>query len=255
MMAVLLAIILGLLAGHAVAGAIFWALLKVPESNVWMLSLSALLSVLLAVVIGWVETAAALTWTGRYRAAERAKRSLANIPATVVALLVFAAAWWLTGWAAFRIGLQRGEIDAAVMARFGWTDTAWIHAAIAWAIWFVRYGVGLSLALSLLVVAATDGFSAILRFRWFVRGLSPLRLLLVAWWLWVLIWLPWQVVYWRPRSLPTTWLEPTFVTVKVLIVYVRANTGWALVLRTVTRAVAPPAPPVSSAAAATGGPA
>lgn len=243
MMAALVATVLWLLVGHAVAGGVFWGLLQVPESNVWMLSLSALLSALFIVLVGFVETDAMLMWTGRWGIGERAARSVRNIPAAIIALLVFAAFWWFTAWMMGRAYTYRGEIDAALMARFGWTKTAWVHSTIAWIVWFVRYPIGVSLALSLTASAAAQGYAAIVRFRWLVRGLAPLRLALVTVWLLVLIWLPWQAVYWRPRSLPANWLEPVFVAAKLLVIYLVANVGWSLVLRTVARGAARAATP------------
>jgi hypothetical protein len=38
-------------------------------------------------------------------------------------------------------------------------------------------------------------------------------------------------VFWRPKGLPATWLEPAFVLVKLAVIYLLANIGWALVLR------------------------
>jgi hypothetical protein len=243
MMPALVAVVLWLLVGHAAAAGVFWGLLQVPESNAWMLSLSALLSVVLVALVGFVETGGVLRWVGTSRFGERLARAVRNIPASIVAMLVFSAVWWITGWLASQAGGHRGEIDAALMARFGWTKTAWVHTTIGWAIWFVRYTVGLSLALTLMVVGAVQGFGAVVRFRWLGRGLSPLRLVLVAAWLLILIWLPWQAVYWRPRSLPANWLEPVFVTVKLLVIYLTANIGWALVLWTVARGATPAAAP------------
>jgi hypothetical protein len=239
MMAALVATVLWLLVGHAVAGGLFWGLLQVPESNAWMLLLSVVLSALCIAVVGFVETDALLMWTGHQPISRRAARSVRNLPAAILGLLVFAAFWWFTAWVMGRTYVHHGEIDAALMARFGWTKTAWVHSTIAWIIWFVRYPIGVSLALSLAAGAAAQGYGAVVRFRWLIRGLAPLRLVLVTVWLLALIWLPWQAVYWRPRSLPSTWLEPVFVAAKLLVIYVVANVGWSLVLRTVARAATP----------------
>ena len=249
MIAVLVRVVVWLLAGHAVVGGLYWSLLLVPESNAWMLTFSALLVALVVVAFGWVETAAALTWTGRYPFGSRMRRALRGVPAMVVGIVVFGLVWWLTGWVLGWADDHRGEIYAALMARFGWTRTGWVHATIAWAVWVVRYPIGLSLGLAPLVAAAVDGFPALLRLGWVLRALAPVRLALTAVCLLAFVWLPWHAVYWRPKALPATWLQPAFVTAKLLIIYVLMNVGWALILKTAAwgsarpAAAAPPAPP------------
>ncbi len=129
----------------------------------------------------------------------------------------------------------RSRMDAAIMAGTGITRTAWLHTAIAWAVWFVRYGIGLSVAVTLMLAAATGGVRVVLGLGWPRRGLAPLQILAVALIVLLFMVLPWQAVYWRPASLPPNWLEPAFVTTKLLALYLVIHLGWALVLGTVAR--------------------
>jgi hypothetical protein len=243
MIAVLVASVVWLIVGHAVLGGLFWGLLQVPESNAWMLAVSALLVLLLFVVGGWVETTAALMWVRPSGVRERSRRALGALPVFLLGLIVFGAAWWVSGWFASYAVAHRGGIDAALMARFGWTRTGWIHEALAWIAWFVRYPIGLSLALAATISGAVDGPRAVIRLRWIARALSPVRLLVVALWLLLFVWLPWQAAYWRPRSVPTNWVEPVFVAAKLLVIYLLMNIGWSLVLRALARRKPAATPP------------
>ena len=53
---------------------------------------------------------------------------------------------WLTGAAASWHGRYAGQVDAAIIARTGWTRTAWLHEAADWLIAAVRWVIGVSLA-------------------------------------------------------------------------------------------------------------
>lgn len=232
MMPRLAAVAAGLAAGHAVAGSLGWWLVNVPDSNAAVLFLSALLACAVVSVTGWVQVAACLTWieTGTMR--QRAARSARALPVFVVAVLIFFLLWQAVGRGESWLVEMRGENDAAIMSRTGSARTAWVHVAIGWAAWFLRYVMGLSLALTLLVTGAIRGPRSLLRPSWVLRALRPLQLAITAILLLVFIVLPWQVVYWRPDSLPANWLEPAFAGLKLLAIYAAMHAGWALVLGT-----------------------
>jgi hypothetical protein len=232
MLYALFAIVAWLAFGHAVLGGLFWALLQVPESNVFMVALSALLAILLLVVAAWVEVFALLSWAPSEAPAVRIRRTVRAVPAFLVSLALFGIVFWISARAGDWLSAHRGEMDAWLIVHLRLVKSGPIHAALAWLLWFVRYGLGLSLALALLADLVTSGFRSIARPSWLRAGLRPRRFALVALWMLVFVWLPWQAVYWRPKSLPPTWLEPAFVAVKLLVIYLLANVGWALVLRT-----------------------
>ena len=257
----LLAIVAWLALGHAVLAALFWGLLQVPESTVFMVALSALLVVLLLVVAAWVEVVALLRWrrgladgeagaamvTGVASSAApggassaltaardiRVRTMARAVPAFLIAHAVSGVVFGLTARADTWLIAHRGEIDAWMIAHVKTVRTAWLHTTLAWSLWLVRYGIGLSISLALLVQLATSGLSSIRRLTWLGAGLKPSRVLLIALWVFGFVWLPWQAVYWRSKSLPATWLEPAFVTTKLLVIYLLANVGWALTLKTV----------------------
>jgi hypothetical protein len=146
----------------------------------------------------------------------------------LIASLIFLALYWLTGrfdawWSA-----HRGEIDAWLMMRTA-PRTRLLHVAVDWLIWFVRYPLALSLAVSFF----SAWLQSLVRARpleWLRAALHwrPLVGLTLA--LLIFIVLPWRFVYWRPESLPPNWLEPVFVGVKLFAIYVLLNAGWAVVL-------------------------
>lgn len=63
---------------------------------------------------------------------------------------------------------------------------------------------------------------------------------MIAFALFVGIWLPWQAVYWRPASLPPTWAQPVFAALKLLMLFVVANVAWAFILKMASRHSAEP---------------
>ncbi len=115
------------------------------------------------------------------------------------------------------------------MAQFGWTNTGWLHTAFRWLLVFVRF-LGLSLGVSLAWAVASSGFAGVGRTGWLRDAVSLRRLLTLAGILVVFFWLPWRAVNWRPAWLAPNWQETTFVVLKLGILYVLANLGWALVL-------------------------
>ena len=114
-----------LLVGHAVWLAIFWGLLQVPESSVWMLALSAVLALTL-VVVGGRGAGRRLGGVGSGAPAGGGAAAAASVTCRPrwLPMLLFGAIWWLTG-AVFdwHTGIA-GQIDAWVIARTGRTDTA-----------------------------------------------------------------------------------------------------------------------------------
>lgn len=229
MIARLAAVVGWLLAGHALLGGIYWMLLNVPESNTVALAASALLALLLLVGAGIVDTTALLALRPSWPWRRALTRSVALLPMFLLALLLWLAVSWTCGWLEAVHDARRGEIDAWLIARFDWTNTAGLHRTIDHALTFVRYIVGLSLAVGLLGTAAFDGAGAALRLRWLWSSLTR-QVVVVAVAVFGLIWLPWQAVYWHPRVIPATSTELAFVSAKLLVLALLTHLGWALVL-------------------------
>ncbi len=96
--------------GHAVAAALFWAFLNVPESSVPMLALSALTLAACALVAGLTETTAIRAAAGGVGWRAALFHGVRRWPAFLVGLALFLAAWWLTGRVFGWHQAHRGEI-------------------------------------------------------------------------------------------------------------------------------------------------
>jgi hypothetical protein len=221
---------LWLFVGHAVLGGIYWGFLNVPESNVLMLIVSALLALVLLVGAGVVKTTGLLwlrpDWT--FRAALR--RAVRALPAFLVAL----ALWLVVRWICHRLlryhEAHSGELDAWFIATFNWTRITWLHRTIDWLLHIVQFVIGTSLAVTLLATAAAGSFADVVSPRWMRRAFSPLQLAIIAVAFYGLIFLPWQAVYWRPASLPATAVEVAFALAKLTLLGLIMHIGWSLIL-------------------------
>lgn len=201
-----------LLAGFAVAAALFWALLNVPESNVMALGLSALLVLLIVIVTG-LTVALAASVGSSLPLGVRLSRATWSLPAFVAALLVFAGLWWATGRLDTWWQGHAGEVDAAAIRYLGLARIGWLHRAVAALLWLLRWGLGLSIVLSCSTAAAGLGARAIgtgLR-----DAVRPTRLLLTALAALLVSQGVWRGVYWRPGALPPTQLEILFAAIKL----------------------------------------
>jgi hypothetical protein len=245
MTARLLAIAGWLAAGHAVLAGLYWLLLAIPESNVPMLAASALTVVAAVLLIGWIEAVGLQAWQLGTHPRELLRRGIGTAPGVWFGVALFVAAWFLAFYAGAHWDNYRGEIDAWLMARFGWTDTSWLHTAFRWLLVVVRF-LGLSVSVALASAFAAGGFGALRHARWLRDPFSLRRLLMLAGILVVFFWLPWRVAAWRPAWLAPNWQETTFVVLKLGILYVLANLGWALILgvgsnyRTAARSITRP---------------
>ena len=229
MTARLLAIAGWLAGGHAVLAGLYWLLLAIPESNVAMLAASALTVVVAVVVFGWVEAVGLLAWQPEAPPRELLRRGLGKAPGVWLGAALFVAAWFLVAYAQTRWDGYSGEIDAWLMAQFGWSDAGARHTAFRWLLAFVRFLV-LSLAVSLAWAIAAGGFRALRHARWVRDAVSIRRLLTLAGILIVFFWLPTRAVNWRLAWLAPNWQETTFVVLKLGSLYLLANLGWTLVL-------------------------
>lgn len=223
-----------LVVGHAVVGGLYWLLLQVPESNAWMLLASALVVLAAVFLFGVIESVAALGLTSDTPMKTAVRLGLRRAWLVIFPVAVAGCIWLVTGSASEWLTGNAGRIDAWLIAKTGWTRTSGLHSALDWVVTFVRYGVGASLGAALLAALVSRGLPG-LGSDWWRKGLSWKRLVAVSLALLAGFWLPWQAVYWRPASLPSTWIEPAFAAVKLGVLYAVANVAWALVLRRAAR--------------------
>jgi hypothetical protein len=230
MIARLFAIVAWLTAGHAVLFALFWLLLAVPESNVAMLAASALAALAIAVVLGIVEGAGLVGWQPGVPASEWPRRTVRALPGVWLGGLLFVIAWNLVALAGWWWQGHRGEMDAWLMAQFGWSESGRLQAAAGWFFAVLSIVLGLSMALSLASTVIRRGVRSAARPTWLREAASPRRLVTLSAIGLVFLWLPWQAVSWRPAWLAPNWQEAVFVAAKLGVLFLVANVGWALAL-------------------------
>jgi hypothetical protein len=235
-----------LVIGHAILGGLYWLLLQIPESNVLMLTASALTAAAILVGVGLVSATGLAWWSSSgfgAAAGTGVRRTAWGIAAVAVAGLFWFATGLITTWHAG----HATEFDAWFLASFGWTDVSWFHVTFGWIQWFVRYVFGVGLALALLAAAVLGGARAVVSIRWAARAFHWQTVLITTFAMLVGFYLPWQfVVPWRPASLPPTWVQPAFAAVKLGVVFIVMNAAWAIVLRRVAAQAAATAPAVGA---------
>jgi len=228
--------------GHAVAAALFWAFLSVPESSVPMLALSAVAVAACSLVAGLTDTTAIRAAAGGIGWRAALFHGVRRWPAVLVGLTLFLAVWWLTGFALEWHRAFRGQIDAWFLLHLEWSRTAWLHTGFTGLLTLARWTLGALVALGATTAVVLNGWRDLAGLR-SLRAALGWRPLAVALAVFVAcFWGPWQVVYWRPGSLPSTWIEPAFAGAKILVLYAWAHVGWAWLLRTLSvRLFRPPA--------------
>jgi hypothetical protein len=234
-----MAIVAWLVAGHVILGGLYWALLQTPESNLFMLATSALLVVAMLLGAGIVEGVGLMGWQHPGGVAGLIGGVSRRVFWVVPALAVFAAIWWATGAYLRYFAGHAGEIDAWFIAQTGWVRTAWFHVSVQWIGYFLRFVVGTSLALSLFAAGLAENWAGIARVGWLARACSWRTLAIVGLALLAMWAGPWQLAYWRPSGLPSTWVQPTFAGAKLVMLFLVVNALWALVLWAIGRAKPP----------------
>lgn len=230
---------LWLAVGHAVAFALYVALINVPDANIPMLLLTALLiitSVLTvalteATVIGWLQSRDSLlqaTTRGWKRA----------VPALLTGLALVAGIWTLASSADVWHEDHTGEIDAWAIATFDLAATGWLHRVIDAVLFVFCWIVGLSLGLSALCAFVLRGLpGGLLSGTWFRQAFSRMQLASVGMVVLTCFVLPWRAMDWRPARLPSTWVELAFVGAKLAALYLVAHAGWTVLLLVAGRPV------------------
>jgi len=206
---------LWLTAALAALAGLFWALVSTPESNAWMLALSALLVLAMLLVGGLALDVAIRLWRGLPprpgRPGDLLWPGLRLVPALGLAALV----WWAAGSAQAWVEASRGRLTAAIIARTGWADPEVLFTAAAWLTALAAWVAGPLLALGCFG-AATRGTAVATIRRWVAQSLSlralaagaALAVALGRFWPWL--------EQWRP-ALPPTAVQLVFAGAKIAV--------------------------------------
>ena len=222
------------LLGEAIASALFWTLLGVPESSGWTLGFSVLLSLLILAAVLWTIAGVFALWRRPEAAVLMALRGALQHAIYVAAgALLFFVVWWATARAIAWHQSYAGQIDAWIIARSGRSETKLLHDGIEWFIWALRWGIGLTLALSLVADLVANGWPAFGQARWVGRAFHPKRWLSVALLVGLTQLLPWHYVGWRPQRM-SLGLEPWFVGAKLTAMAIIHAAGATLMVRLAT---------------------
>lgn len=228
-----------LAAGHALVAAAYAGMIQTPDSSVPLLVLTATL-VLAAMLLLLLTSASAarvlhaddVPWHGWSRVP-------AMLPGVMLAVLAVGFVGALATWGGMWWSAHAGQVDAAAIAAGDVTQTAWLHTGVRWAVAGVQWVLVPAWLAAALVWAAAYRTRDVASMKWLVTGLHPRVLLTTLAVVLVLVWLPWRVVYWRPPQLGTwtSWMEMTFIGLKLSWMYMSANLAWALVLDAASRVV------------------
>jgi hypothetical protein len=224
-----------ILGGSAVAAALYWAFLNTPESTVFTLALSAMLALALIAVAGATVGAALTGWSAGWPRLVPGRLVRATV-AFVPALLVSAVVWMAIGRALGWLTAHGGEISAWFIATLGWSDVRpLLNAARILGDWL--RGVAVPFAALVCVGAViVDAGRPFTPYAWLPRARLPLRLLLVTAVAALTLWAPFTYgLYWMPRGLPPTWLEPAVALVKFGILALVGALGLSLIARLAAR--------------------
>ena len=222
-----------LFVGFACVAGLYWALLNVPESSVPAIGLSAALA-LCAVALSGITLGAAAAVGDDCTANAAIRCGVRALPVFVVALLLAVLLWWGANAVDATWSAHAGEVDALAIRYLNATRTAWLHAAVAWLTWAVRWVLAPSVVIGLTTAGSVDGLRSVGRgLRTAVR-IVPLASVAVAAAV-VFVGLG-RLVDWKPRGLPPTWMEAAFISGKLLAVYIAAALITAILLRVHRRA-------------------
>lgn len=220
-----------MLAGGAAFGGAYWAFLNTPESTIFALALSLLLILVMYVVLALTWSGALLVWADGW-SGTTARRALDGVPRFVPPLLLMVLGWWLVGLAVEWVAARSGEISAWFIVTFGWSDVEWLIRGAGYVGEWVRRLVVPFAGLVWLGELLSRGWRPLLDRACLARAFSPVRLLLATLIAGVTIQVPVAYgVYWVPKGLPATWVEPAFAAVKFGVIFLIGAIGASLIAR------------------------
>jgi hypothetical protein len=212
MIAALVRVTAWLMLALLVMAGLFWALISTPESNVWMLTVSALTALALLFTAGLAVDIAMRLWRGRPARPDGAGGLLRPGLRLVPALLVFAVVWWVAHLAGAQVEANRGRITAAIIARTGWANPEILFTAARWLVALGAWVIAPLLAFGLFG-ALTHGAARTAAGRWLRQALSWRALVAGALVVAAIAWAWPRLDAWRP-PLPPTWIQLVFVGAK-----------------------------------------
>jgi len=223
--------VIWLLAGAGVAGGLFWTFLNTPESTVFTLAASGILALLIYVATGAALGAVLGGWSAGWTGTSR-RYIGASVRAMVLPLMAVLAGWWLVGRALGWLAGHEGEIGAWFITTLDWSDVRpLLNGVRVLGEWIRRVLVPFA-AIAWLGQLVVFGWRPLLDGATWRRGLSPVRLALVTGVAMATIWAPLTYgLYWMPRGLPPTWVEPAVAVAKFALMALLGAIGLSLIAR------------------------
>ena len=223
-----------ILTGAAAFAALYWAFINTPESTIFMLALSLLLVIGMAVVLG-------VTWSGALDGWSRGwsrgtlRRALGGVPAFVPVALFVLAVWWIVGRGLGWLDAHSGEIGAWFILPFNWSDVRPLLQGAHYIGEWLRMVVAPFAGLVWLGDQLSRGWRPIVDRDCLKRAFSPTRLVLATIVVGLLVIAPlYYGLYWVPASLPPTWIEPAFAVAKAGVFALAGAIGFSLIARLAT---------------------
>jgi hypothetical protein len=227
---------LWVLAGGALAAAVYWAFLNTPESTIVMLGLSLLLAIVLLVVVGTTTCGLLLGWAGGWQQAVW-RRAVPGLIPFVGLLVIVAAVWWAIGRGLEGLAARSGEISAWFIAMLNWSDVRPLITAVRGLGEWLRHVAAPFVALVWLGRALGRRWQAGAPYAWMPRAGVPARLALATLLAALTLWAPLSYgLYWMPGGLPPTWVEPAVALLKFALIAIVAAVGFSLIVRLAARA-------------------
>jgi len=225
----LVAVVAWIAGGDILSAALYWGFLNTPESNVTMLAASALLIVAVAATVAVTVSVAAFVLGEGGWSSGLFRRAVRSIPLFWLSCLPAALVWWLSRAVERWTTSHSGEINAWFIASLGWSNVSILFTLVTVVLAWIRWVVSPTLVLTLFLKLTRPQYQRPVRAS-YRRTLG----LATAWFL-LLIVLPWQLVSWRPRGVPPTWVDPAVAGVRLLVVGVAITVGIALMIRATAR--------------------
>ena len=227
---------LWVLAGGALAGAVYWAFLNTPESTVFMLGLSLLLAILLLAIVSTTTCVLLLGWANGWQQAVW-RRALPGVVPFLGMLVFVVAVWWAIGRGLEMLGARSGEISAWFIATLNWSDVRPLIAGVRTVGDWLRFVAAPFLALVWLGGALAGRWRPAAPYAWMPRAGVPARLMLATLLAAITLWAPLAYgLYWMPGGLPPTWVEPGVALLKFALIAIVAAVGFSLIVRLAARA-------------------
>ena len=220
-----------MLTGSMAFAALYWAFINTPESTIFMLGLSLLLVLGMAVVLG-------VTWSGALDGWSRGwsrgtlRRALGGVSAFVPMAMSVVAVWWLVGRGLNWLDAHSGEIGAWFMVTFNWSDVRPLLRGVHYAGEWLRMVAAPFAGLVWLGETLSRGWRPLVDRACLRRAFSPTRLVLATIVAGLFIIAPlYYGLYWVPAGLPPTWVEPAFAVAKAGIFALAGAIGFSLISR------------------------